>query len=299
MKKNFSLLIILFMFTSLSACSKKEGKLSVVCPNGAPAIAICSLDEEKYDISFGYEPVTLQTAFINKEADIIVAPINLGSTMYSKNQNYRLGAILTWGNLYLASKTSFTLDDLNNKDLVLFGQNTINDSIVQYIFKENNLTLGENTTYLGSTNDTQAKLLTSEDGIYLVAEPALSLIKTKCDVYSISIQEEYKKISKSSSYPQAACFIKNDLINNNKKIVDSFLIDIKNSSDKCQNSIEDVSSRAEELSLGKKNILINAIPNLNITYVSAKSSQSAIEFVVSINSKLFGGTNPTREFYYE
>ena len=132
-----------------------------------------------------------------------------------------------------------------------------------------------------------------------MAEPALSSIKTKCDVYSISIQEEYKKISKSSSYPQAACFIKNDLINNNKKIVDSFLIDIKNSCDKCQNSIEDVSSRAEELSLGKKNILINAIPNLNITYVSAKSSQAAIEFVVWINSKLFGGTNPTREFYYE
>lgn len=286
------------MLLSLSSCNKNEEKLSIVAPSGAPAVAICSLDQEKYDISFGYEAVTLQTAFINKEADVIIAPINLGATMYSKNQNYVLGAVLTWGNLYLASKTSFSLTDLNNKDLVLFGQNTINDSIIQYIFKENNISFGENTIYLGSTNDTQAKLLSSDDGVYLVAEPALSVIKAKNEIYTVSIQDEYKKITKSSSYPQAACFIKNDLACN-KTRADSLLEDIKKSCELCLNDKNGVSKRAEELSLGKQSVLTNAMANLNINYVKALNSKSAIEKCVAINPKLFGGNNPSSEFYYE
>ena len=61
--------------------------------------------------------------FANKSSDVIIAPINLGAKLYTVNEEYKLAAVLTWGNLYFASvKKDFVITDMNDADVTFFGE---------------------------------------------------------------------------------------------------------------------------------------------------------------------------------
>jgi len=92
MKKLFNVLSILLLITLLISCGKKDDyKLSIVAPSGAPAIAIANIaynQKDDYSLEINKTADVLQASFLAAEKDIIIAPINLGATMYNKNGNY-------------------------------------------------------------------------------------------------------------------------------------------------------------------------------------------------------------------
>lgn len=304
MKKLIFGFMLLFTIL-LVGCSKEDDyKMSMIAPSGAPAMAAAELAttyKDDYTITMGLEASSLQTAFVNKENDVIIAPINLGANMYSKNQNYVLAAVLTWGNLFFASqKTDFKLEDMDDADVIFFGEGTVNAAVVNYVLKENDIT-PKNIQYLGSTQLTQEQLLTNENAIVLVAEPALTVAKTKdADITSISVQELYVEASGENGFPQAGCFINTNTIKNHKSVVEEFLDRLEASANLCETDTSTVAGYAENLNLGgKKAVLTEAIPNCNIKYTKAKDAKASIEFAVTLNPKLFGGAVPQDEFYYE
>ena len=66
--------------------------------------------------------------------------------------------------------------DINGKELVLFGENTINDVVCSYVLNNLNVT-PVTKTYLGSTQLTQQGLLSDDGGkVYLVAEDRKSVV---------------------------------------------------------------------------------------------------------------------------
>ena len=307
------LFVIMALFTLICVgCSNNNGatttevdnyKLSVLAPGGAPAIAAAELAttyKDDYTFTLGVEASVLQTEFVNKTNDVIIAPINLGANMYSKNQNYVLASVLTWGNLFFASgKANFTLADMNGADVIFFGQNTVNDVVVKYVLEQNNI-VPANITYLGDTGLTRDQLVASDDVIVLIAEPALSVAKAKkANITSISVQDLYQEASGNNKFPQAGCFVKQDTIKEHKAVVDSFLERLETSAGLCATQTEVVAGYAEAFALGgTKPILTKAIPNCNINYVKASNAKAAIEFAVSIKPALFGGAVPANEFYY-
>lgn len=304
MKKLFSAFLICFIFLC-SSCSKKDDyALSVIAPSGAPGIALAEVSyqhSDAYSIELNKTADVLKTAFISAEADVIVAPVNLGATLYKTNEAYQLASVLTWGNLYFASrKDNFTLQDLNGADIVLFGQGTINDVVVQYVLEEKNIVLGENTVYLASTELTNQKLVSDAEAIVLVAEPALSAASSKvAGITAISVQDLYKEVSGSNSYPQAGCFVKKSTVEEHKSVVDEFLKTLENSCGLCNTDTATVAEYAVELELGSsKAVLEQAIPNSNIRYVRASVAKADIEKMVELNPKLFGGEKPSEGFYY-
>ncbi|MGM9968939.1 MAG: hypothetical protein ACI35S_00915 [Anaeroplasma sp.] len=315
MKKYLSFILLFILTIICVGCSKNgapqstnvstkpvdDYKLSLAAPSGAPAIAAAELAvtyKNEYNITMGLAANALQPLFVNKENDIIIAPINIGANMYSKNQNYVLASVLTWGNLYFASqKADFTLNSLNDADVTFFGENSVNDVIVKHILEKNNISPA-NITYLGSTNETRTTLLSNANAIVLVAEPALTVAKVNNNnINSISIQDLYMKESGSNGFPQAGCFVKKETINNHKEIIDLFLSRLYESANK------DVAIQAEyseQLELGgTKSILEKAIPNCNINYTKASDAKDAINYVANLKLALFGGILPNDEFYYE
>ncbi len=295
-------LIICVCFTSCKKEEKDDYRLSIISPNGAPGVALADMahtDAEEYSFEFNKTPQALQASFVAKDVDVIIAPINLGATLYTKSPNYVLASVITWGNLFFASqKENFTIDDLKGENVTFFGEGTINDVVVQYILKNKNITA--NPAYVADTSLTSQKLVSDANAVVLIAEPSLSAAKMqKQNIQSISVQDLYKEVSGSNSYPQAGCFINVDTIVDHKKVVREFLKDLEESCRETKEDTKEVSEYAVELGLfANAKVLEAAIPNSNIQYVKAMTAKSDIEKMVAIQPKLFGGANPVDEFYY-
>ena len=309
MKKMFLGLASLLLIGGLVSCSSKHEDsytLDIASPGGAPGIAISTLltdyqDEYKYNI--GLEPTALPALFTKKEKDVIIAPINMGAKMYKKNSGYTLGAVVTWGNLYFASQAkNFKLEDINDKELVIFGEGTINESIINNVLENKNITPSK-ITKLGDAKATQQQLIADNEGskVFVVAEPSLTMAKLKKDtINSLSIQDLYKEVSGSDGFAQAGCFINVNTINEHKTVVTKFLTRLSDSIDFTKTNASKASENAVALGLfPKADPLIKAIPNCNIMYKSALDSKPAIEGLVKLNAKDFGGAKPEDSFYYE
>ena len=76
-----------------------------------------------------------------QEADFIIAPVNAGAKLYKAGKStYKLAAVVSWGNLFIAAqKADLTAEDLNGAKITLFGENTINASVVLYALKANGI----------------------------------------------------------------------------------------------------------------------------------------------------------------
>lgn len=300
--KKFLIFFMTLITILCVSCKKDDYKLTIIAPSGAPGVALAELATshgEDYNIELNKTADVLKAAFTSEEADVIIAPINLGVTFYNKSSDYQIASVLTWGNLYFAKQgDSLSIEDLNGKNLILFGEGTINDVIVKKVLADNNITLGDETTYLADTQKTNAQLISNPEAIVLVAEPILSAAKMQKQIATISVQDLYSEAS-GLSYPQAACFIKKETALNHKKIVDKFIDELAESVDMCQSDVTQVAQYAENLELGKASILTNAIPNCNINYKKAIDVKSAIEKVANLKLPMFGGKLPDDEFYYE
>ena len=297
--------LLLSLLLTLTSCGPKDDyKLTIVSPSGAPAIAIADLaynSSEEYNFELNKDATILQASFIGNQTDVIIAPINLGATMYNKNGNYLLAAMLTWGNLYFASRIeNFTLETMNDKDVVFFGQGTINQYVVESVLDYKNIE-PKSITYLAATNLTQAQLISNENTIALVAEPALSVAKNKIEgITSISVQDLYAEMTNSGSYPQAGCFVRKQTIEEHKGVVDTFIKKLESSANKTAKKTEEIAGYAEELQFGgTKAVLTNAIPNCNIDFVKAVDSKTQVETLFANALNYCGGKLPDENFYYK
>ena len=159
MKKRFILLTAGLLALSLASCGKKENTtttaktqtaekddyvLKVSTPNGAPLMAIAGAKDD-VDLKLIADTKNLPSIFQANTEDIIVAPINVGAMLYNNNKSkYKLASVVTWGNTYFASaKENFKLDDINDNKLTLFGKNSINVALAQYVLKQKNITPSE------------------------------------------------------------------------------------------------------------------------------------------------------------
>ena len=312
MKKLLGFFLFLFNLILLASCTSTNTDNYVIkgiMPGGAPSVGLSNYiietnTKDNYTI-LGQDTSPLQVAFKKSgevQYDVIVAPLNLGAQLYAKGfSTYKLAAVLTWGNLYFASRRAdFTLQSLNGSNVTFFGQNSINMAVVDYVLSGNNITTGER-TYLGSTGLTQVELLKDENvnEIYLTAEPALSVaMKQKSDIKTISVQELYSNISGQGSYPQAGLFVSENLINNHKALLDSYLEGVKASCDKMATDLNTSAANASTLLGTPAAVLKTAIPNSNIKYEKAKDVKNKINFVANLKLPLFGDKLPQDELYY-
>ena len=143
MKKLFLMLLAAILVLGVPAVVAADDDYTVKlsAPSGAPALAVAVLAESDPDSYTFVAADTIAAEFASKNADFIIAPINAGAKLYRAGKSdYKLAAVVTWGNLYFASqKADFTLNDINGAAITIFGENTINASVVLYALAENGL----------------------------------------------------------------------------------------------------------------------------------------------------------------
>ena len=310
MRKLISLMTALVLILGLCAFANAEGGLTITAPNGAPALAIATFAAENNDI---YTPVaadTIGSAFGKGEFDFIIAPVNAGALMHRKfaageiAHEYKLAAMVSWGNLYIAAqKETLKPEDLNGANITLFGENTINASVVLYALKENGIE-PEKVEYLGGADKTKELLLDDPDAIVVTAEPALTAAKFAAKqkeqtISSISVNELLKQATGNDGYAQAGLFVKAETAAADPEAVEAFLKNVEEACGKCETDVEAVAEAAVILEiLPNAKVAAAAIPGCAIRFVSAKEAKEQIEKTAGIDLKQFGGEVPADDFYY-
>ena len=300
MKKFLSLILAAVMLLSTAAFAE-EYAVKVSAPSGAPALALATLAVEKPEDYTFVAADTISAEFANANADFIIAPLNAGAKLFKLGKStYQLAGVVCWGNLAFASqKEGFKLEDMNGAKVVLFGENTINTSVVRYALEKNGIVPAE-IEYLGSAANTQALLLSDAEAIVVTAEPALTASKMKNDkITAYAVNDLYKAATGFEGYTQAGLFVKAETAANQPEAVEAFL---KLVEEACLKNVEDIPAVAEaavalEL-LPNVKVATNAIPGCAVKYVNAWDAKEQVEQTANVDLTQFGGAVPADAFYY-
>ena len=304
MKKFLAMMTALVLALGLCAFAAAGGAdisgLKVTTPGGAPALALAAMAVENPGQYTTIAADTIAAAFAGKEADFIIAPLNAGAKLYKAGKStYKLAAVVSWGNLFFAAqKEQITEDDLKGS-ITLFGENTINASVVLYALKENGIEPAE-VTYLAGAADTQSLLLSDENAIVVTAEPALTAARMKNDkITGIGVNDLLKQANGMDGYTQAALFVKAETAENNPEAVAEFLKQAEEACGKCTTDVTAVAEAAAALEiLPNAKVAEKAIPGCAIRFVSAKDAKEQVEKTAQIDLSQFGGEVPADDFYY-
>lgn len=309
MKKILSLLSLSLLL--ISGCSRLENtssnneniinKVSIIAPDGTPSLCLANFYQDEresyssFDIKSGSDP--LVAAFTSMSHDIIIAPTNLGAKL--GRNNYLLYQTIVWGNLYVANTEGITsFEELNNKEVVVFGGTS---TIVMNALKQHyNINISFKT--VDSVATANGLLNAGENSIIVSAEPALTKIRNKNkDLSIIDLQEEWKKMSNNSSYPQASIFFKKELKNKIDNILLKLTESVENTISNPEKSAENAVNTYQSFETLGKDTLMNAIPNCH--YGIDENQKNAIDFYFNTLNELgmsaqYGGDLPNEEFYY-
>ena len=301
MKKLITVLMVLVMVLGLCAFASAEGGLTVTAPNGAPALALATMAAGNRDDYTYVAADTIAAAFADEKADFIIAPVNAGAKLYKAGKStYKLAAVVSWGNLFIAAqKDGLTLADLNGAVVTLFGENSINASVVLYALKANGIEPAEVRYEIGAA-DTQKLLMTDENAIVVTAEPALTAAKMKNEkINAIAVNELFRQASGEDGYTQAGLFAKAATLEARPEEVAEFLKQAEEACGKCTSDVAAVAEAAVALEiLPNAKVAEAAIPGCAIRFVSAKDAKEQVEKTVAIDPAQFGGAVPADDFYY-
>ena len=293
LNKLVSLLLALVLALGLSsAFAEEDYAWTLTCPNGAPALSVAVLAAERPDAFTFIAADTIATAFASAEADFIIAPVNAGAKLFKAGKStYRLAAVVTWGNLYFASqKENFSLEDLREGKLTLFGAETINASVALYALKQNGIE-PELADPLAGAAETKALVETDPEAIVLTAEPMLTAARAANDkITGISVTELL-----GSGYTQAGLFVREETLEQHPEAVSAALEAIEGSCLLCESDPDAVAAALATLEMKFPKA---AIPGCAIRFVSAEEARPAVEETVAIDPAQFGGEVPADDFYY-
>ena len=299
MKKLIS--VILALVLMLGCAAAESGAMKLTAPAGAPALAVATLAAENPENYTFVAADTIGAEFAKNETDFIIAPINAGAKLFKAGKStYRLAAVVTWGNLYIASqKADFTLESLNGAEVTLFGENTINASVVLAVLEAKGIQPAA-VSYLSGAAETQAELLSNPEAIVVTADPAVTAAKIKNEnVKTISVQELLKEAFGTDGYAQAGLFVRADTLAADEAGVKAFLDAVKDAAGKAETDVKAMAEAAVKLEiLPNAKVAEAAIPGCSIRFTPAAEAREAIEKSAAFDLSQYGGEVPADEFYY-
>ena len=304
MKKFIIMVLSVFLISVMLAPVSADDTytIKVSAPNGAPALAVAALAAETPENYTFVAADTIPAEFANKTADFIIAPINAGAKLYKAGKSdYKLAAVVTWGNLYIASqKADFALEDINGAAITLFGENTINASVVLFALAGSGLEPAQ-VDYLAGAANTQSLLLTDENAIVVTAEPALTAAKMKNEaITAYAVNDLLKAANGFEGFTQAGLFVNADTIANHPEAAAEYLDKAEEAANLAQTDPDALAEAAVALEiLPNVKVAQTAIPNCAISFVKALDAKDQIEATAEIDLSQFGGSVPADDFYYE
>lgn len=245
-----------FGFAGCKGFSEKE--VTVVTPDGAPALALAKLlheDTERDGVV--YRVVDPSTIALHvsaedpaKNADVCILPVTAASKLFGDGKTYRMLGLVTQGNLYLVSKnsgnaedrfvyTAENLSELSGKVVLAAQMNEVPGLTLKAVLDRAGVAWQEISAAAGASSE-KVNLIAaaSEYDCELLAEPGVSmrlgggagwrvvgdLQALYGEVYGESYGESYASDDKKSfGFPQAAIVAKSAFIAENEEWTKEFL----------------------------------------------------------------------------
>ena len=210
------LLIILVVALSLAACAPaKKYTFTWLSPKGAPSVSLIPVLKDNIDsVELVDGTDVLSAALIQGSKEVIVAPINLGAKLIqSGDANYKLLAVVTWGNLYIVKDEAVPFTD--NMDLAMFGSKAVPELVLNHVADTFSFTFTK--VPFNAVADVKGQLVAKAYAMGLLAEPVASatIAAAKAQGITLSVvadlQDAWKTKTGLDNYPQAAIFVKSDL----------------------------------------------------------------------------------------
>ena len=221
---------------------------------------------------------------------MILAPINLGAKLISADKtDYRLEAVITWGNLYLVGTSDTALEEAGN--FAAFGEGSVPDIVFKNAVDVAGIV--PEITYYSSAQDVQGILLSGKAESGLLAEPAVTATIAKAKEQGIELkvildlQSAYqeKMSTASSGFPQAAIFVKQgseEKVSAALAQIESFVSAAASDSSKVSSLVDQLTP--EVLGVPSSKIAAATWAKQNIRYTSASLCEADITTML----KLFG-----------
>ena len=269
------LLVLFSLLLVLCGCGTQKNEnteeivdpssLTVVTPKGAPVLAFYDwIANENYSRVAADAIGALWTG--EESPDVITVDITSGVKAISNGADYRLAAVVTFGNLYIGS-TGNDEDDTMDKDdkIVLFGnENMLPSKVFHYLYGTD---YDDAIVYVADAQQAAACLMKGVDlegnpvDYVFLAQPAMfaALKQNENASVAVDIQEAYRSKS-GMDIVQAGVFIKNSV---SDAVAEAFLNDLETS---INTGIEDPEKMFNALSVyeGDEFTTQFGLPNLNV-----------------------------------
>ena len=303
MKKILFMLFVAVAALVLVGCKTPENsgdgaiteEVKIITPQGNPFIAVGNLlGEENIKIDSVNGAAGVKQALVAGEYDIVIAPLNLGAQLYSKEQSkYVLNSVIALGNTYIVSNKNVKLDsiqDLQGKTILAYSQGGTPDIVLQYVLNANNVQA--TIEYQPSITEVVPFFMQGQYDYILAAEPVITNLKVKKNKeLNVLNLQDYT----DNTIMQAAVFVnpnsqKQESI---KAVISKIEANIKQMNENPQAYANSIISKDVYFSDLGADIIATSLPNANLSFLDAKNNKSKIEAYLT----MIGYQLPNEGFY--
>ena len=202
--------------------------LKILSPTGAPSLSLLPIvkgGKNTVETVEGADP--LQAALVNPDPayDVIVAPTNLGVKLASAGKtDYRLLAVVTWGNLYIIGSDEADLTE--GHTVAAFGEQAVPGLVFKKVYGD----IAAEVSFAYQTGqETMAALLSGNADAALIAEPAATaaIAKGKEAGKELKVISDVQKEWGGNGFPMAGLFVNSKTYEDNKAMITDLLNQMK------------------------------------------------------------------------
>ena len=314
MKKFLSVLLAVAMLLSLTL-ALAEDTINVGTIKGPTGMAMAGIMENNdgtYAFTVAAAPEELTAKIIKGEVDIAAVPANLASVLYNKTEGeVKLLSIISRSMLYLLEKgeTIQSPADLEGKTIVMAGQGSTPEYVLNYVLKQNNI----NATVEFKSEHAEVISLAASDmaDVVVIPEPNVTALMQKAPDFRVALNLGtcFDEAAAAAGYENArlsmsAVVVRNDLLENNPEAVKTFLTDLE-SSILWATGEETMPACADAIAkhgiIPAAPVALKALPNCNLTFVQGAEMEAQLTPMLQVlfdeNPASVGGKLPGEDFW--
>lgn len=330
----FCILLISVLSISLFACKSDDNDstttvVNIIVPDGSPAIALAKLFKDKptyagyeFNLSIVDGADKISAKLQNGEANIAIAPTNIGATIYNRGgKNIKLLATDIQGSLYMVGKESLSgdtlqekLESLKGKTVYNIGQGATPDITFRYVLDHYGIAYQNTETesaeyvalrYVSSGKELIPLLKKGTAKFGVLGEPAVTQCNNNAATTTLlSIQDIWNEASGTTGgFPQASLFARSELLTSEHKDMINYLLGLLEENNSWVK--DNAQTALEALIAGGSTALTILTPQIvescNIKLVKAQNAKSAVNAYLSVlyasNPTAIGGSMPDDEFF--
>lgn len=281
-------------------------------PTGMGAAVLLDNDEKgtsnaDYNLTLAGAPDVLQAALINNELDMAALPTNVAAVLNKKTEGkVQILAVNTLGVIYLmsADDTIKSVADLKGKTILSAGKGTTTEYVLNYILKENGLTL-DTDVYVEYASEHAEVISKAKSGGYeviLLPEPFVTQMKGQDAGFKVvlDLTKEWKALG-GGELTMGCIAVRKAFSDENPDAVKAFLSDYEASVNAVNADPENAGVIIEKFDIAKAAVASKAIPNCNITVMTGDEMKNNVSAYLKVlfdsDSKAVGGSVPSDGFY--